>query len=200
MSRQKRLVVFDFDGTITRGDTLIGFLRSTHGVCFYLWFALLLVVLIPYKIGMIKNDKAKQIVFRCFYRGWSIDRFNAACVDYVSTIRTRPMAMTALLKHLSDGESVVIVSASPENWVRIWAQANGIETVLSTRLEVDINGRITGRFLTPNCYGAEKVNRLCEVFPELVYNRNAVYLVAYGDSRGDRELLTFADKAYFKTF
>lgn len=49
------------------------------------------------------------------------------------------------------------------------------------------NGILTGRFLSANCYGQEKVNRLLEKEPE----RDSYILYAYGDSRRDRELLAF---------
>ena len=66
----------------------------------------------------------------------------------------------------------------------------GIIDILATRIEVDSNGLLTGRFLSKNCYGQEKVNRLLEVEP----NRDEYTLHAYGDSRGDKEMLAFADE------
>jgi len=63
--------------------------------------------------------------------------------------------------------------------------------VLGTQIEV-IDGRLTGRFLTPNCYGQEKVRRILTLHPD----RSAYHLTAYGDSRGDREMLAFADEAH----
>ena len=62
--------------------------------------------------------------------------------------------------------------------------------VLATKMEVDKDGVLTGSFSTANCYGSEKVRRLMEVEPD----RENYYLCAYGDSRGDKELLEFADK------
>ena len=60
------------------------------------------------------------------------------------------------------------------------------------RAEIEvIDGRLTGRFLTPNCYGQEKVRRILTLHPD----RSAYHLTAYGDSRGDREMLAFADEA-----
>ena len=67
--------------------------------------------------------------------------------------------------------------------------------IVGTRIEVE-NGMVTGRFLTPNCYGEEKVRRLLEVLPD----RRLYHLTAYGDSRGDRALLAYADEAHFKPF
>ena len=58
------------------------------------------------------------------------------------------------------------------------------------------DGVLTGRFLTRNCYGEEKVNRLNALYP----NRQDYHLIAFGDSRGDKELLAFADESHFKPF
>ena len=58
------------------------------------------------------------------------------------------------------------------------------------------DGVLTGRFITKNCYGEEKVNRLLQLFPE----RTQYWLVAYGDSRGDTQLLDFANEGYYKPF
>jgi phosphoserine phosphatase len=67
--------------------------------------------------------------------------------------------------------------------------------VLGTQIEV-IDGKLTGRFLSKNCYGQEKVNRILSLYP----NRQDYHLTAYGDSRGDKEMLAFADESYFKPF
>ena len=87
---------------------------------------------------------------------------------------------------------MLIVSASIDLWVESFFP--GIH-VLGTQVEVE-QGRLTGRFLTPNCYGQEKVNRILEEYPD----RKSYHLTAYGDSRGDRELLAFADEAHYKPF
>jgi phosphoserine phosphatase len=67
--------------------------------------------------------------------------------------------------------------------------------VVGTQIEV-IDGKLTGRFLSKNCYGQEKVNRILSLYP----NRQDYHLTAYGDSRGDKEMLAFADESHFKPF
>ena len=62
--------------------------------------------------------------------------------------------------------------------------------MLGTQVEVDAHGHLTGRFASPNCYGPEKVRRLQTIEP----HRATYTLVAYGDSRGDAELLEWADE------
>jgi phosphoserine phosphatase len=87
---------------------------------------------------------------------------------------------------------VLIVSASIDNWVMPFFPS---VQVMGTQIEVN-DGRLTGRFLTRNCYGQEKVNRILECHP----HRKDYHLTAYGDSRGDRELLAFADESHYKPF
>ena len=69
-------------------------------------------------------------------------------------------------------------------------------TVLGTQIEVK-DGLVTGRFLTKNCYGAEKVARLKKV---LTKSRDQYEIIAFGDSLGDKEMLEYADKGYYKPF
>ena len=68
--------------------------------------------------------------------------------------------------------------------------------MLGTKVEVDAAGCLTGRFSTPNCYGPEKVRRIEAVWP----HREQYDVSAFGDSRGDKEMLAYADQGYFKPF
>ena len=102
-----------------------------------------------------------------------------------------------------EAHAMAIVSASIDNWVRPFAemylgqQHDGTDiVVLGTKVETDGNGRLTGRFATSNCYGAEKVRRIAEVWP----SRDQYDVSAFGDSKGDKEMLAYADQAYFKPF
>jgi phosphoserine phosphatase len=106
---------------------------------------------------------------------------------------------------------VVVVSASIDRWVKPFFEPSVI--IIGTQIETR-DGFLTGRFATPNCYGEEKVRRLRQLFPELAFggishssllaprsSKNPRPLViAYGDSRGDRELLQLADEAHYKPF
>ncbi len=81
----------------------------------------------------------------------------------------------------------MLVSASPELYVTPIGRRLGFDAVLATRLEVDADGRLTGRLLGANCRGPEKVVRLRE------WRREGLAMAyAYGDSAGDREMLDLA--------
>jgi HAD superfamily hydrolase (TIGR01490 family) len=106
----------------------------------------------------------------------------------------RPKAMERIQWHKEQGHKVVIVSASIACWLKPWCDRNGLE-LIATKLEIK-DGVVTGKLLTKNCYGKEKVNRVKEL-----YNLNDYdYIYTYGDSRGDKELLELADKSFYKPF
>jgi hypothetical protein len=52
------------------------------------------------------------------------------------------------------------------------------------------------RLIAANCYGQEKVTRICAELDLSEYN--SIY--AYGDSSGDKPMLALADKAFYKPF
>ena len=187
----KQLFAFDFDGTLTTRDTLIAFIRYACGTPrFLLGFLLHAPLLVLMKLRLYSNGKAKQRLFSWFFRGMPIETFDALCQSFASTHRhlLRPETVRLLQQALSEGSEVLVVSASIDNWVQPFFPT---VTVLGTQIEV-IDGRLTGRFLTPNCYGQEKVRRILALHPV----RSSYRLTAYGDSRGDRELLAFADEAH----
>jgi len=197
----KQVFAFDFDGTLTTRDTLIAFIRYACGTPrFLLGFLLHSPLLVLMKLRLYPNGKAKQRVFSWFFRGMTIDAFDALCQDFGHSQRhlLRPETVSVLEQALADGAEVLVVSASIDNWVRPFferskeGRSKGVKeiTVVGTQVEV-VDGRLTGRFLTPNCYGQEKVRRILALHPD----RSSYRLTAYGDSRGDRELLAFADEA-----
>lgn len=191
----KKIYAFDFDGTLTTKDTLLEFIRFAKGtLAFGLGFLRYTHLLVLMKLGFYPNWKAKQKVFAHFFKGMSIDDFDALCQEFAASSKhlLRPKGIEAINKAQSEGSEVLIVSASIDNWVQpFFANVK----VLGTQIEV-VDGKLTGRFLTKNCYGQEKVNRILALYP----HRQDYHLTAFGDSRGDKELLAWADESYFKPF
>lgn len=193
----KRIIAaFDFDGTLTKKDTLLEFIRFARGpVHFYIGFALYSPILILMKVGLYPNWKAKEKVFSFFFKGMEYKKFQLLGQHFADIIETfcRKEIIDKLKEHVNHGDSVYIISASIDDWVRPWCDALCVTDVLGTKIEVSSDGIITGKFLTKNCYGQEKVERLMEKEPL----RNDYILYAYGDSRGDKEMLEFADTGIY---
>ena len=135
-----------------------------------------------------------------------LETFDSLCQRFAADSRSliRPQGFQLIAQAQEEGADVLIVSASIDNWVQpFFPQVK----VLGTQIEVKdgcLTGRfltknfkdgcLTGRFLTKNCYGQEKVNRILALYPD----RNTYHLTAYGDSRGDKELLAFADESHYQ--
>lgn len=194
----QNLALFDFDGTITTDDSLIKFIRFVVGDAKFIWgMTLLSPMLTAYKLKFIPNYKAKQYMLSYFFKGMSEEKFmqvaNEYSLKHIDTI-LRPKAMEKITWHKEQGHKIVIVSASIECWLKPWCDKNNLD-LIATKLEIK-DGIVTGKFLTKNCYGIEKANRSQEMYNLSDYG----HIYAYGDSRGDKELLALADESFYKPF
>lgn len=186
---------FDFDGTITKRDTLLEFIRFACGRRRMLvGFMLYSPILVLMKLRLFPNWRAKQMVFSHFFKGMTEKRFNDLCNAFALQNQDllRPKVVELMRKIIASGGRVVVVSASMENWVRPFFRNFGDSVVVSgTRIDVR-GGVVSGKFLTMNCYGEEKVKRIKALFP----NRRFYKLVAFGDSAGDHAMFRYADTAF----
>ena len=194
----KAIAFFDFDGTITTKDTLLEFIKYTHGnAAFLQGFLLHSPYLIAYKLNLIPNQLAKEKVFSYFYKDTPLQKFQAWC-DAFATEKVpaliRPKAEIELKKLQQSGTSVVIVSASFGNWIQKWAVSNNLQ-LIATKPEIE-NEKLTGRIEGKNCHGTEKVRRIQELFTLQQYEN----VHAYGDTSGDRPMLALATHPHYKPF
>ena len=191
----REIAFFDFDGTLTKHDTLFEFAKFSVGKT-ALYRALIMSIpsILLWKFGYIDNSKAKETLFGHLYKGMDYAEFRKYGEDFAKVIDSdlRSDVMDYLHRHQEQGREVVIVSASIADWIKPWAAENGVLKVISTEAEVDSSGRLTGRFLTPNCHGYEKVKRIGQEFPHIEDSRTW----GYGDSSGDDYLLDFVNYPY----
>ncbi len=191
----KKIFAFDFDGTLTTHDTFLLFIKHAVGRSRFtgglVLFAPLLVLM---RMRLVDNNWLKEVVFSFFCRGMKEGRFEKTCASFAEKYRSilRPKGLEMIEKARKEGAEVVIVTASIEDWVRPFLPD---VPVIGTKIEIK-DGRVTGRFSTHNCFGVEKVVRLIKAFPD----RRTYHLTAFGDSRGDKEMLACADEAYYKPF
>lgn len=199
---KKKLYCFDFDGTLTMSDTLLEFIKYAKGrgrfLMVFLMYSPLLVLM---KLHLYPNWKAKQQIFAHLFAGMRIEKFDALCRGFAEESQhlLRPKGITLMHEALVAGAQVFIVSASIDNWVRPFFDIRNLKgvQVLGTQIEVE-DGKLTGRFKSNNCYGKEKVHRIAEALKS--FERSEYEIEAFGDSRGDKEMLAFADKGHFKPF
>lgn len=190
------VAAFDFDGTLTRGDSLLPFLRFSTGTCKFSGYLLQMTpVLSQYLFGMTSNQVAKEAVLCRFFSGVDksrITELGALFARQKISRFLRPESIARLHWHQQQGHYCVLISASLDVYLHPWGKEMGFDAIICSHLEYDSEHFITGKLVGGNCFGLEKVKRL----RELVGQPSVLY--AYGDSRGDRELLEIADHAYYR--
>lgn len=187
---------FDFDGTLTHGDTLLPFLRHLVGTPkYYLNLVLISPILGAYATKLLRNDIAKQMVLKRYLRGLNSEHLrNQGQIFSEQKIprMQRKRGIEKLNWHQQRGHSCVLVSASLDIYLEPWAKTLGFDAVLASQLQYNAAGLATGRLVGKNCHGEEKAKRisdwLAERQPETTY--------AYGDTRGDYPMLRQADHAH----
>jgi len=192
------VAAFDLDGTLTLGDSSWRFLVFACG-----WKATVraglgasLQILLGTIVGGSSADRAKAALFSRLFAGMSeadLSERGKQFGDHMISRRSRRELMERFSEHLASGHAVVVISASLDHYVRPIAERLGARGVLATELEADPDGVLTGRILGTNCRAAEKARRLQAWIAEHQPAGARPEIWAYGNSMGDRELLSMAD-------
>jgi phosphatidylglycerophosphatase C len=194
-----RIAAFDVDGTLTRRDCVVPFIRKVAGIR-------------PVAAQLARNarqtipavvrrdrDRLKALGARAAFAGRNVDDVQQLADIFAAEVFAtglRPDKWSTMSRHAAAGDQIVLVSASFEVYLRPLAELLGAHDVLAVRLEND-GDTFTGNLLGPNCRGPEKVHRLSEWLDEHHGGRANVHVTAYGDSTGDRELLLDSDTAVY---
>lgn len=190
------IAAFDFDGTLTYHDSLFSFLYFVQGPLKTFYFLFLnLPYLAGYLIGGASRQETKERILATFFRGMPVEKFNAYGEAFAAgplNGQLRPEALRRLKWHQKQGHRCILISASIATYLKPWGKAHGFSDVIASE-PADVEGMVTGRLKGLNCWGPEKTRRLKELLGSSPY-----VLYAYGDSRGDRELLELADYPFYK--
>lgn len=196
------IAAFDFDGTLTKRDTLMLFLARGLG-----WYGLLLALLkcLPwlaaFALRLIPNHIAKQKLMLATLNGKSVaevDDWTSRWLAHDFPGQLQTWAMARLADHRQAGHCCVMVSASPDIYLKRVAQELGFDALLCTKM-VTAAGYLTGQMNTPNCHGEQKVLRLKSWMAERFgADAEGATLYAYGDTSGDKPMLRLATHAFYR--
>ena len=191
--------VFDFDGTLTKRDSLLPFLHHLVGnKAFYQGLLKMSPVLTGYALKLIVNSPAKEALISHFIQGKIYSEVKQTAYDFADKGIPKLLRLKAIQRlewHQAQGHQTIVISASPEIYLLPWATRMGFDLTIATQLEV-VGDKLNGRFRGKNCYGQEKVQRLKAMLGDL----EQYCLYVYGDSEGDHPLLEHATYAYYRTF
>ncbi|MEO9180209.1 MAG: HAD-IB family hydrolase, partial [Acidimicrobiales bacterium] len=194
------VAAFDLDGTLTEGGSVYYWLCSIAGKGHVR--RAVLGLLGPLIVGAIRSsrwaDHAKERLLQELLADTNVADVTAASRNFATehlAREGRADLIDRLHWHIEQGHDVVIVSASPQIYVDVMTELLGATGGLGTRLAVNPVGRLTGGYLGKNCRGTEKMRRLTEWIEERHYTTPPV-IYAYGNSRGDRRMLSGATYPY----
>jgi phosphatidylglycerophosphatase C len=214
-STDVQVAAFDFDGTLTKGGSVWRFLLAMVGAR---RLSIASCVTAPRLalgalLGGDTASEAKELLFRRTLNGLRLSEIGPLASAFgVAHYRSRERheVRDRLEWHRREGHYLVIVSASPDLYVRAVGEYLAVHEVIATRLEVDADGLLTGNYSGENCRGKQKLLRTREWMetslepalaaakararPRAPGRPTQPFLWAYGNSAGDEPLLAGADE------
>jgi phosphatidylglycerophosphatase C len=191
------LVVFDLDGTISRHDTLLayltGFLRQHRAR----WPRMLLCApaLLGFVTGLVDRGQLKAALMKAALGGSTRKVIDAWTAEYVPEFLAHGAfadALAAIAAHRDKGDTLVLMSASPDLYVPEIGRRLGFSETICTGVRWR-GERLDGALTTANRQGAEKTR----CFAALRLRYPQVLTIAYANAASDFDHLKLADAAWF---
>jgi len=189
------LAIFDLDGTLLRGDSLLPFLlrygwrRRKWGLVLLGWD------LLRYGSGFLSARSAKQQMLRRVLADDSaaivrieVDHF---CQGWVPRHLNDKM-VRQLREHQRAGHRVILLTASPSVYASAVAELLGIDEVICTNTRW-VPETCAIEIVGENCKGAEKLRRLQSYLGKIAPPAKSY---AYGDNQTDMPVLIWAERGY----
>lgn len=198
MQGKQVLSVFDFDGTLTRHDSFVPFLKFAFGRRVFSRRVLMLAIpSLRFLAQRMTRDELKAQLVSTFLTGVDAEWVSKQAENFCGVFwlqLMRPSGLASVATEIEAGSEVTLCSASPALVLKPFADRLGVK-LIGTELEV-VDGLLTGRISGNNCRCENKVLRLEAVYGPLSQYR----LKAWGDTRGDHELLAAAQEANWRNF
>jgi HAD superfamily phosphoserine phosphatase-like hydrolase len=185
-----KIAVFDFDGTIYKGDATKEFCwfyyRKKPFKAYY--FIIQLAFWMQYRLGLLSTTQFKSKFLQF------INDNDAAQIDVLVALfwtKKKKLVRGHLIDEITrlkkEGVHIVVVSASPELFIKTFCLSLGVDTVLGSELKV-LNNKYS---LLVNCRGQEKLKRIKRDFTDFEI------IAAYSDNEDDDVLLNMAKNGHW---
>lgn len=195
--KPQALALFDFDGTLYPHDSFTGFmfyvLKKRHTV----WRGLkVLPWILAYYLKLYPAHRMRPKLYSAMFKDVEIEVIQPLVLQYTNKVLEKldPALFKQLKKHQQSGHKVVLVSATIDLYLEIIAKALNIELICS-KVEIK-HGKLTGKYLTPDCSCMQKKLRVMEAINLVDYET----IYAYGNSEEDKEMLSLAQHSYMVGF
>ena len=190
-----RIAFFDVDNTITRGSTLYFLGKGMYNRGFFTKRDIGAWVLANIRFRMTGTEKSEVI-----------SRFQKAATDFIGGHDVKEIRIIGeqiysefvspsiwqgtielAKEHLSSGDEVWLVTASPEDFANLIAERLGFTGAIGTKAEIN-DGKYTGNLNGKLLHGKEKAIAITELTKARGINLQDCF--AYSDSHNDMPLLS----------
>lgn len=193
----KKLYLFDFDGTLTYKDTMFLFLKFYNSKKFYVQFLRHTPLFVLLKMGLADAEKVKKSFISSVLKGERKTSIERKAQEFFEKFGNEVLRENALefIKEIDHSQTrAYIVTASLDIWVKPFAENLNLN-LLATHAEFK-NDVFTGNFVGKNCNGDEKRCRIEKEFVGKKFDKT----IAFGDTKGDRQMMAWADESHYRFF
>lgn len=194
----KKLYLFDFDGTLTKRDTMFLFLRFYNRSTFNYQFIKHIPLFVLLKLKLAEAEKVKRSFISSVLEGEKkiyIEQKAREFFDIFYPEIIRENALDFIRQMDRKNTDCFIVTASLDIWVQPFAEKFQMG-LIATEAEFDKDEVFRGRFKSANCNGAEKLKRIENQIVRASYDK----VIAFGDTAGDRPMMAWADEGHYRFF
>lgn len=146
----RKLAIFEFDGTVIDGNSMFLFFREVSGGTIpYIWGLLSTSGIAVCRALRLCSKKAYyEHLTRHFLRGMTEEEITAASRQFVFLLNkcVRGKVIAGMQKRRLDNYRVVLLSEGLATVIKPWAAQFGINDVVARELEYDVDGYFTGHF------------------------------------------------------
>lgn len=193
----RKLYLFDFDGTLTKKDTLFDFLKFSFPKVYFVNYLLFIPLFVGSKLKLLEAGFVKEKFISTFLKGKPYVEINQLAQSYFEQNHNELIHPKAdeYIKSLSNYHDKFIVSASVDFWVQPFADYYGMG-LICTKAKFDEQGFYSGYFASPNCNYQEKRIRIEKEIDLSLYDE----IIAFGDTKGDAAMFEIASERYYQFF
>lgn len=191
--KSEALALFDFDGTLYPHDSFTGFIFYVLKKRHIVWRGLkVLPWILAYYLKLYPAPRMRSKLYSAMFKGCDLKAIQPLALQYTNQVLKNldPALFKQLKKHQQLGHKVVLVSATIDLYLKMIAKALNIELICS-KVEIK-NGKLTGRYLTPDCSRMQKKSRVMEAINLADFKM----IYAYGNSEEDLEMICLGQYSY----
>jgi phosphatidylglycerophosphatase C len=186
---KKKIVVFDFDGTLYSGDSLIDLcLFYYQKKPLRIWYVIIQALsFIRWKTHRITTTQFKSIFVGFLRADSETEILRIAHLFWLKNRKFKLQILNEFYQWKKEDVVLTIVSASPDLFLQPIAAKLGADVIIATALIPSKNRHL----ILENCRGEIKIKRLTNYFGAYQL------LAAYSDNEDDIPLLKMAHAGYF---